>query len=211
MPPTEDDLPSRWQRLDWWFAPRWRALLTWVALAMFMQEILRRFWESDGHSFGISEVIAWPIKQINHRWPNPLSNDFADCAVGANYFFLLSWFEPLALRLNLPRAAGWLAVQASPIIFVAVIVRFVSSNYYLPAVPLALSIAAAANFFVLRGWRTRPWMACIPFVLREGVVIALNAVILNWQWTAVQALFCAVALLYGTRLLTPEERALRAG
>ena len=84
------------------------------------------------------------------------------------------------------------------------------------------SLCMAGTCLVLWGWRSRPWM---PFVgaalavfanlvvqglMRVGGYLQFNALLPNWIDAAIYSLGYAIPLLYGTRLLRPEERAPRS-
>ncbi len=123
-----------------------------------------------------------------------------------NYELLTSWFEPLALRLNLARSMAWLGV----LVLGAVVFERFHSQWNLPACWLVRAVLWVP---VLCGWRSRPWLCLPATALTYGVVIlrghlpGLNSPA-PWLNVAV-ALPLATILLYGTRLLRPEERARR--
>src|SRR5436190_148639 len=64
-----DEIPEASQLklwLDWWFAPRWRALLTWVALAALTE------WATYYHWKQVKSFYHRPIDLVNRFLPTPL-------------------------------------------------------------------------------------------------------------------------------------------
>ena len=92
MSPSEETQSSRWQWLDWWFAPRGRALLTWVALAALAE------WATYYHWKQVKALYHWPIDLMNRFAPTPLPGFIDTIAFCVNISLLSAWFEPLALR-----------------------------------------------------------------------------------------------------------------
>jgi hypothetical protein len=81
--------------IDWWLAPRWRALITWMALCWVSLAVLKY-----DKSRGVSAAIVWfsgTLKSVIGYSP---SNELLRvCAILA----LLSWFQPVCLRLGITR------------------------------------------------------------------------------------------------------------
>jgi small-conductance mechanosensitive channel len=205
MPPTEDEMFSRWYWLDWWFAPRRRALLTWVVLGALMRG-LTTFWHE-----GIATFIVRPLDQILQRLPlsHALFWDVNSSVTETNFMLLNCWFEPFALRLSLRRGAVWVVLRIVPwVLWPVALARYESYLLYY----LMYAVAGVAAVFVLRGRRSRPWMAAIAIALTLGSYRLVYAL---WEppvllWDMIEVVLSGVLLLYGTRLLTSEERALRA-
>src|SRR5687768_12483202 len=88
---------SRW--LDRWLEPRWRALLTWVALAV----IATGLW-TPPISIGLTSLQKdllrpVPIAQLGMIGMIPFI---------AAPVFLETWFQPIVLRLGLVRTVIWI-------------------------------------------------------------------------------------------------------
>jgi hypothetical protein len=216
LQPDEVQLRTRLARwLSWWCMPRWRALLTWVALATLMAEVLNRFWNFEGayDRYAISQVLQRPIAFIGERWPNLLPTYSAGFLLAVNYGLFLSWFEPLVLRLNLARAAAWLALRIAPTLLWEAYMDFIGPLTWGRAIVYVLHvIPAAATVLVLRGWRTRPWVAFIALAIPwaggvdQVARMTLSLSIPYWFWSVVMEIPAPAMLLFGTRLLRPAER-----
>jgi hypothetical protein len=112
FPPEDTPFAARLSSwLDWWFTPRWRALLTWVILACLGSELPNFI---GGHLFGV--VIQGPTDLFNRisplKVPSYLGYTFTELL---NDSLPYVWFEPFALRLSLPRSVAWLALRIAPV------------------------------------------------------------------------------------------------
>jgi len=211
MSPDKDTSPVPLYRqfLDHWFAPRWRALLTWVLLAVLVGAVM------DYAGLRRADAVFWTMGLMNRLLPAPLAAAIHKVAFCVNFELLSLWVEPLALRLSLWRGLAWLSLRVAPRAawgFLFVGIRF-ETGY-------AISIfCMVATCLVLWGWRSSPWMPLIGAALasvadlvvqglmRAGGYLPFNALLPNWIDATVTSLGYAIPLLYGTSLLRPEERA----
>jgi hypothetical protein len=188
--------------LDRWFAPRWRALLTWmllVALVVFWRDLMVKYWGRYFAFLGRYSPVALPPSLY---WP----------AFDVNLALAWVWFEPFALRLNLRRGVAWVILRLAPaqmsryspfILWNILPIPYLWCEQFWPI------LSGAALALVLRGWRTRPWMPILCWALLLAASTPLNKlarVVPGWLACALLALPFAIPLLYGTRLLTPWER-----
>ena len=201
MSPPEDTPPSRWQWLDWWFALRWRALLTWVLLTAFSGVM-----GQTGFQLKIGSAIDWVFAQLRQisggGWPSPSR----EMVFLTNLVLMHIWFEPLALRLTFARGVSWICLRIAPkLLFVFALPP--GEGWRLALTPAGYALLIP----ILYGWRSRPWICAVAGVLAEAVSIGLgrNSVEREWVLAVGWTLPFAATLLYGTRLLTPEERAQR--
>jgi hypothetical protein len=155
----------------------------------------------------MNKVMPWYIDLFNHlgfpiRMQPMLFNVFLTIHYGIVYW----WIAPLALRLDLRRGAWWLFIMiATDAVLSDLLPR--DLNLLIPATLKLLRLAALA--LVLRGWRSRVWM-----LFPGGALYSLVAAVLwslsmrppEWIGNYVALLPYAATLLYGTRLLTPEEK-----
>jgi len=197
MPATEENFPTRWQWLDWWFAPRWRALLTWVVLTAIGAAVFYAYPDEYGY------VAKQPIVILDHFLPAPLPPGFYALALHSNFLLLLVWFQPLALRLNLWRGLTWISLT-----LVAISLFHILGTRNLWTWNIIYGASSALRCGVLWGWRKRSWMCLPAWAAAEALwltpLLRLRLPFcLGW---AVSALPTAALLLYGTRLLAPEER-----
>jgi hypothetical protein len=159
MGSPEDASLSRWPRLDWWFAPRWRALLTWVGMTALMSYVGRL-----GAWTMFLDMDQFFFDQVNRALPTPLPGRTVTVALVSNIFFLQFWIEPLALRLNLLRGLAWMGLRILPI---AGLEAFLHGDITVIR-PLNIVACSALNWLVLSGWRSRPWMAVLGGSLFAG-------------------------------------------
>ena len=109
-----------------------------------------------------------------------------------------------ARRLTLARGAAWLGSRiASEILY-----GYLWYQIHEWAICVKWIFLGIVSTAVLRGWRTRPWMAFLAAMLSLGVVeLRLNSPSNFYEvWSYAVLSPYAVSLLFGTRLLTPEER-----
>jgi hypothetical protein len=205
MTPLEGTPPqsTRWAWLGQWFAPPWRALLTWMVLAALGKAVPDILGEDR-----LITAFRWPIDKLSPS-PVQLPPVAAALAVFVNFHLLRIWFEPLALRLDFARGAAWLALRTAPVVTMVLIYRFdptpTPNAWIYGTVALLWS---AALIPVLNGWRSNPWLC----VLDGAMVLVLPKAFIAhpapaWLIAALVSLSYAAMLLYGTRLLRPEERA----
>jgi hypothetical protein len=206
--PSSDDTPrSRRRWLDWWFAPRWRALVTWVALTVLMG------WAGYLGVWTIRDkMVDFIFGHLGRAMSTPLP--MRDFALRSNGLMLIFWFEPFALRLNLLRGLAWLVLRIGPYLIEASILwtkipPLLRNHHYEVLVPIAIMASSLLMVPLLRGSRSRPWMALIGGALVAGVQYYLAIAkfpIGDGLWVLAMTLPYAAVLIYGTRLLMPEER-----
>ena len=201
-PPEDLPLYRRIHRaLDAWFAPPWRALLTWLALVGLTFAAV----DVVG-SKALEKVIEWPLKLFAGVLSRRLFFTVRGIVTAINFMLLIVWFEPFALRLDLPRGIAWLALRIAP----HVAPWFFGPIYGLSPYTAAELLCAVVAVLVLRGWRSRPWMCIIGVALSFAVdewVSGTPYPSPTWLAAMIGTFPLAVLLLCGTRLLSPEERA----
>ena len=139
--------PPRWPWLDRWFEPPSRALLTWLALALLTR------WAVEHFGTQWMETMAdFFFDQLDRIMPMPLPRVVRWHALGVNFALFLSWYEPLALRLNMPRSAGWLALRCMP--WLAEALDLPLDSFL--RLQLSVIASSALSVLVLQGWRSRP-------------------------------------------------------
>jgi len=204
MPATEEDFPTRWQWLDWWFAARWRALLTWLALAALTAAA---YYKTNMFGY-VMRAAHLPDFFLTRVLPAPIFSVINFYAIYVNLALTMVWFEPLVLRLCWVRGAAWLILRiTAPVVFQA--------HYDWKTNTVALLCAAPA-IPVLRGYRSQPWTCVVGVALSipfQQLLSRLPDDAQNWFQVlegTVWNLPLAVVLIYGTRLLKPEERGARS-
>jgi hypothetical protein len=208
MIPPEDAPPaarlSRW--LAGWLEPRWRAVLTWVALAGLMGWLI--FDPITAH--WIERMGGVYFRAVNQAANSHLPGWLRYAPAIGTMFLCGCWFEPLLLRLDLFRGLAWIALRtlapASVKVFAGGLSAFMAA--------LVIGAALGLSVLVLRGWRSRPWMPviAIPLMILVYCLLVISEITMpSWLLGAALAFPSAAVLLYGTRLLTPEERARREG
>ena len=182
--------PSDFRWLDKWCAVRWRALATWFALSTLMCVAL---------NFGVGEAVyersivfasklgSWlaiPWRTLAFVWDSSAT------------LFVITWFQPLLLRLSTPRAIGWIALSC---VLPAVIGGLTTTpETYILVLTCALSLTG----LTLIGCRTRPWMTVVGAMAYAAVfLLTANAPIRGLPALALGSLPYGGILLYGTRLL----------
>lgn len=200
MPLSEDEPISRWSWRDWWFAPRWRALLTWVGLAL-----VARGLNQEGIRKSMGEVLDFLPQKMQAILHVPWPREIDYFVFFGNIALLACWFEPIVLRLNLRRALIWIVLRCVP--FAVTTAFFEDHNQVLEIIAIVVCSALAVP--LLQRWRSRPWMSIIGGMLMAGAAYYFpmrNLSFQPWMWNPASSLPYAFVLLYGTRLLTPVER-----
>jgi hypothetical protein len=95
--------------------------------------------------------------------------------------------------------------------FPSLVSLWFSPPRFAPIDALAILLCSVFAVSILHGQRSRPWisaiggvpMAVLDYGVRSGLIFRATG---SWLWMPTMTLPYAVALLYGTRLLTPEER-----
>jgi hypothetical protein len=197
--PDKDTAHARslWLWLDWWFEPRWRALLTWLILVMLDARIIQHFSYNR-----LERAVTWPIKAINDWIPISLLLGYTPILLSLNIALAMIWFEPLALRFNLWRGIAWLFLRAVPWVIIS---RFSTNVWESLGVILFFDIAI---IIILRGWRSRPWMILICWVLLVGAILWKKTTSMNtpyWVQSAILSACYALPMLYGTQLLVVKR------
>jgi len=161
------------------------------------------------HPEWVDWTIEQPVEMINRLLPTPLPQGVLLIARSCNFVFLFTWFEPLVLRLNWTRGMAWIALRIAPFVFE----NFLSLDGQVYERIIFFVVSSGAQVLVLHGWRSRPWMCLV------GVMLAFTAIGFvkmiprelqnRFGWLGFVALMViySVPLIYGTRLLRPEERA----
>jgi hypothetical protein len=197
-----DSTQPCWRWLDWWFTPRWRALVTWFALTAIGVEVLRV------NYFWFYTTSRWPIGYLNRFIPGPLPPVFEDIAFSLACSVLVIWFQPLALRLSFRRGMAWVGLPFAAEILAQLVSD--SPKHHSEWIWYAMQCGSAAvQCWILWGWRSRPWMWLPTRVLTWTLETYIGRALpysFYWHYFALVALPGAALLLYGTRLLTPEER-----
>jgi len=180
--------------------PPWRAFLTWAALAQ------ATGWTVDFYTMQslVDSAISY-FDKVNGAFHSPLPSRIWIIPLLATITLSTCWFEPLVLRLDLLRSFAWLGLPNRP--NHAVILLGQGRNIFMWS--LFVVAASALSVLVLRGCRSRPWISMIGATLMAGVAYYFERFgfrILVWLTKPELTLPYAVALLYGTRLLRPEER-----
>lgn len=181
--------------LDRWFEPPWRALLTWVVLAM-----LGSLANSPTRGHKVVEMVYLVLDLLARALHTLLPHEMWEIGILSNLCLLVFWIEPLALRLNLLRGLAWIGLRSVPFVGSLVFLPY-EGKLMLPFVILACSPLSA---LVLKGWRSRPWMLLIGAALMAGVFLFLQSLQLHgngWFQLPAMSLPFAAVLLYGTRRL----------
>jgi hypothetical protein len=188
-PPT---IRGSW--LDRWFASPWRTLLTWVVLA----SVGEAFWDLSFNRYYVAlEQLALWLRIALPEIAVPL-------AMGFHGVMISSWFVPFALRLSPWRTLAWFGVEIGSAMAWLFFIQFFDKDYW----QFYYLVQPAALAAVLYDWRSRPWMCLV-----SGGLVWLAwelsgrkpGILKGWEWTAVLAFLFAAPLLFGTRLLRPEE------
>lgn len=198
MIPADDEPsenPPRWPWLDRWFEPPWRAFVTWVVLAGLMGGAL-----DHGGQDVVANMVESLLDRVQGVLPTPLFLPIRRVALMSNILLLMFWFEPLALRLNRFRGLVWLGLRIVPFL---VVQPFVNYDYALIDTLIAL-VSSALAALLLRGARTRPWMAMVAGALAASFVFVVESSDFQtgfWLWPSAMSLPSAAVLLFGTRRL----------
>jgi len=195
----EDRRALAW--LDRWLEPRWRALLTWMALAAGTVALV----ELGG--FGLivelsNVVFIWAKAVLPNAvppWWWPVA------AIGAIYTFLWQWFAPVILRVGLWRSLTWLGLAV--LITVSDLASVLFFRVFGPDSnnDLHIAFAFALPGLAVAGRRSRPWMSLVGGVLVAAAGFAANQLpglshpII--KGTLAHFIYAAV-MLYGTRPLS---------
>lgn len=130
--------------LEWWLEPRWRALLTWVGLAV----ITAVLFESGGAEWLVSATFHVLIDSSPLAMPMALKS----VAHVSSLAFLWCWFPPVVLRLGLPKTCVWIAVfEASSCLFSPIASPLACAS---PSMP-----ASEIDFVLLTGFYGLPGVA----------------------------------------------------
>jgi uncharacterized SAM-binding protein YcdF (DUF218 family) len=117
------------------------------------------------------------------------------------FLSILSWFQPILLRLNYPRAGIWIAISCVvPAAAIGVGLMSAKNSTIVP------SVAVGLTGFALIGWRTYPWMTLVAAVPHALVLlITLDSPARGLPAITVASVPYAAILLYGTRLQRPGD------
>jgi hypothetical protein len=182
---------------DWWLAPRWRALITWVVLAFLSACVIESGVRSSMDSVArwVSMMLTSLIAYTPPAWILEMSSVFAAA----------SWFQPLCLRLGVLRSALYI------LIYVIVGLIILPGRSFIDSEPLhdAMLLAPMLGLpgLVAIGIRTRPMLSF------PAAALSILAGFLFWtrDGSLTSALLLAnlpyaVAMLYGTRLVDRHAR-----
>jgi len=204
MSPPDDAPPlaslARWS--EWWFTPRWCALLTWFALTAITIAL------RDANAYRFNAMTQQPITYLQRLLQVPLLPVLHNMAYTLTVWLLLIWFQPLALRLSLWRGMAWISLPLVAEILWQVHIAFAGYDSQWPWFAIQCG-SAALQCWVLWGWRSRPWM-CLPAQAATSALMISASFLPSlpfWLTRAVNTLPQAALLLYGTRLLRPQDRA----
>jgi hypothetical protein len=190
-------ITPRFGWLDRWLEPRWRALLTWVVIAVpsgFVLEIDWR-WINEGAGFVHRTVqrlsgISLPFAFHQYgAWSPPL--------------LFLYWFPPVLLRLGSWRTGIWLT--ASILLGIADIVwifQSIGRDWWPGSTRLPLAILFGQLFglpgLAAIGRRTRVWVTFPASVLASAIAfVALPHPSAHFAFAMASVIYGAV-MLYGT-------------
>jgi hypothetical protein len=193
---SENECSERW--LDGWFEPRWQAVLIWLTLAGVSGAVI----DTRAFQWGFDNLYGTLIKQtarLGLAVPGGLREIIAFC----NVFVLMTWFHPVALRLNLSRTLIWLAI-CTTCCFAFFIIEF---RYWDRLGVLFFTAGPGIAGLALIGWRTRPLMSVVASVLAACVVQCLlwfqvrTASGPYWLILMAVNLPYALVMIYGTKPL----------
>lgn len=158
---------SRWRWLDWWLEPRWRALLTWVALATLTFPLMvspMSRWLRDGIDFVLVTIITWSPLRI------PLTGHlvFKMAALA----FLWSWFPPVILRVGLWRTIAWVVTACGYRVILDLGAYNDDPGPPFVACLLLCSVLGLPGLTVT-GRRSRPWMSLIGILVASVFLAAM--------------------------------------
>jgi hypothetical protein len=191
--PIQEPALSRHTWLDQWLAVRWRALGTWVVLAictgLFLQHCFDR-WIGEA-----IRVVVLKFSSLGLALPVP----FLELC---NIFALLSWYQPVILRLRAIRCVLWVVSYVLLGLFVAYFFPDLFYRYRFSEAAVIAQLCGIPGLVVI-GARTRPWMTLAGGVISLLALLAQPLGILFWSWFAwvlfVVNLPYAVVMIYGTR------------
>jgi hypothetical protein len=155
----------------------------------------------------IIDTVRAGIGLINRFIPAPFPFEVERTAIPVNLALTQLWFEPFVMRLNLLRGAAWIGLRLSPYFLMGIL------HYYVKPWMLLLGtfLSLIAVYPALRGWRIRPWMCAVGAIVGCGIFAVtasyLRARGVHLLLTIGPMCAYAIPLLWGTRLLRPEERA----
>ena len=158
--------------IDGWLAVRWRAYITWIILAaasgLTLELELTRWLERV-----IDLISNWLLANVGYSPPTRI-------IVMCHIFVLLSWFQPVALRLGAVRVLFWMIAYSA----LGIAAVFISMSRQ-PGRDTLLDLLLVGHLcgfpgLVAIGARTRPWLT---FVGAAAALILLKAT--NWKMTSV--------------------------
>ncbi len=199
---ADPETPSRWSWFDRWLQPRWRALLTWVVLALIMGMALDAGLESY-----LRESVDSSVTKVNSLVPGWVTSAHSSLVLIVNFVSLVTWYQPLLLRVGLLRWVIWMGGAAA---------TAAGFSFY----AWSLGPWEAAIFFwawpsigglLLIGQRCRPWMSLPAGVLSVivGTVLFERQHEVPWWWIPVTNLRYAAVMLYGTWRLERQNASSR--
>jgi hypothetical protein len=211
-PPPDDDVARsspgaeapagkfvRW--IGWWLEPRWRALATWLVLA---------FVSGAGLVAGRNGIDTG-VKMVGDAFRSYLGISLPVELLGYfNLFALISWFQPLALRVGLVRGVIWMIAYAVlGIVVLNILGRWPGAHSWIENILLAHLCGLPGLDCI--GARTRPWLSLVAGSLSVRLLALIYPVPHETTWFHASMLLMtanlpyAAIMLYGTRLIRRRE------
>jgi hypothetical protein len=185
---------------DWWFAARWRALITWTVLAWISASLLEggfRPW-MDFVTRRLSAILRSIVGYSPPAAVLEMSSVFA----------VMCWFQPMCLRLGILRSALWIVVYVTVGLAIYAMYSVLGERLgeaLFDAVLLPPMFGLPG--LVAIGVRTRVWLSPCAAILSTIAVFAFW----NSRGSLVPAALLAnipyaLLMLYGTRPIESRTR-----
>jgi len=179
--------PSRITRwLDWWCSSRWRTLITWIALFDVSYAPLPKHlgWLYD--QLGVvtqsfAKLIPLPVATLQLAW--------LSCLVS----LILSWYQPVLLRLSLIRGVLWLCAP--------LVVTFIAEFTGIRSRPWVFRMHDFVLLFLptlaLIGIR-KPFLGLVLAAAASGATIHLGR--FRYNWVMADAVYASIIILGTSRI-----------
>jgi len=169
-PPTPVEAERRWWWwIDRWLEPRWRALLTWVVLAVLMTLIT----QSERFMGSVAAGVAWVFEGLLggvlfELLPRLIGSNAIVIGMVSTSVLASAWYQPLVLRVGLLRWSIWMC--ANLLITAA---AFAAAPALLTGPEWVSGLFYGLPGLAILGRRTRPWMS---------LVAAGVATVIGYSW-----------------------------